>query len=121
MIHVVPKCPRQCGGYIIFVLRVIEPPFEGMDKLGVNDVQCDTCHHIFERNIFGLEYHLTVRQTKILIRAMAEERGGELTITDLLDRWPIDPDVVVRAFEELNDEADVVWQAFVPLNEKGEP
>ncbi len=97
-----PECPRHCGGHVRFVLRTIEPPFEGMEKLGAHDLQCDTCHQIFARNVFGLKFHLTVRQTKKLIRRIVNETGT-VTISNLLDRWPIEVDVADQAFLELNE------------------
>ena len=105
-LYICPDCPRGCGGHVGIVLRIIEPPFEGMDKLGVNDLQCDTCHHIFEKNIFHLEWRLSLAKTKKLIRRIADEQKGICTITDLLDRWPVDGGVAVRAFEQLNDETE---------------
>ena len=116
--YIVPECPRQCGGHVVFILRIIEPPFQGMDKLRVHDLQCDTCHHIFEKNIFGLKFYPTLSQTKRLIRRMHDELGGEVTITDLDDRWPIDN--AIEAFQELNDENDIVWQEFRELKEAAE-
>ena len=100
-----PRCSKgQCPGHVWFVPRIVEPPLEGMEKLGVHDLQCDVCHHVFARNVGDLKFDLTLRQTKKLIRRIADETEREVTVVDVLDRWPIENRIVNLALREFNEE-----------------
>lgn len=97
MLMLLPKCPTGCGGYVRFRARIIYSPFVDTPHLGTNDLVCDTCHKVFQTNIFNMEFDFTMKQIKSLIRDF-----GECTIDEFLNAYPCDIDKVCKAFSQLS-------------------
>ena len=97
MLRQVDTCPRSCGGYVHFKLRIVD--CVNADKIGMTDIVCDTCDYTIP-NVFDLSCWTSCKDLIELVKKDAEEMGS-ITITQVMEKYNIDSSIAIELFARL--------------------